>query len=65
MNRNKPNFMVIDEGWGCLDNNNIEKIQNFLYNINKYYDFIIIVSHINKLKNIVNKNEVRNEYPNF
>lgn len=49
----KPNFFVIDEGWGAIDSehiNNIGSIMNFIKN---QYDHVIIISHLEPLKNEV------------
>ena len=49
----KPNFFVIDEGWGSIDSehiNNIGPIMNFIKN---QYDHVIIISHLEPLKNEV------------
>lgn len=46
----KPNFIVIDEGWSCMDNenrNNIDVVMNY---IKSMYDHVIIISHLEELK---------------
>jgi DNA repair exonuclease SbcCD ATPase subunit/DNA repair exonuclease SbcCD nuclease subunit len=46
----KPNILVVDEGWSCLDQEhlaNISKIMNFL---RQEYDHVIIISHLEQLK---------------
>lgn len=46
----KPNFLIIDEGWSCLDNENLVNISYILDYIKIQYDYIIMISHIDELK---------------
>lgn len=46
----KPNFLIVDEGWSCLDNENLVNISYILDYIKIQYDYIIIISHIDELK---------------
>jgi hypothetical protein len=56
-----PDILIIDEGFGCCDNNNIKLVSEFLLYLVHYNEFdfpsiIFIISHINELNNII-------EYP--
>ena len=42
----KPNFFVIDEGWGCMDHTNISNVGQVLKYIKELYDHVIIISHL-------------------
>lgn len=49
----KPNFMVIDEGFGVLDADHLQSM-NTLFNLLKtHLDFIFIVSHLDKMRDMV------------
>lgn len=47
----KPNFLVIDEGWNCLDRDNLMNISAILDYLKTQYEYIVIISHIEELKN--------------
>lgn len=49
----KPNFIIIDEGWSCLDKDNLGNVTQILNNIKLQYDNIILISHLDELKNQV------------
>jgi DNA repair exonuclease SbcCD ATPase subunit len=50
----KPNFMIVDEGFGTLDAENVHSMQT-LFNILKgHVDFIIIISHLDVMRDMVN-----------
>ena len=55
-NTHSPDFIAIDEGWGCFDNNNIEKVEKIFDIMREHYKFVIIISHIEKLKEKVDMN---------
>ncbi|MEM0353995.1 MAG: metallophosphoesterase [Thermoplasmata archaeon] len=46
----KPNFMIIDEGWSCLDTNNLNNIGNIMNYLRIQYEHVIIISHLADLK---------------
>lgn len=48
-----PNFLIIDEGLGVLDSNNIYSFITFLEHIKSKYDFIILISHMDISRDIV------------
>jgi exonuclease SbcC len=48
-----PNFMVIDEGWGTMDAENLSKVQTLLSFLKSKFDFIIVISHLDALRDMV------------
>ena len=46
------NFMIIDEGFSCLDSNNINNLEALFEYLKNNFDFIIIISHIQTLKGL-------------
>lgn len=49
----KPNFMVIDEGFGVLDVDNLHSMQTLFNILKSHFDFIFIVSHLDKMRDMV------------
>lgn len=49
----KSNFLVIDEGFGVLDNGNIMAIGNLFTYLKERHDFIICVSHLDTMRDMV------------
>ena len=47
----KPNFLIIDEGWGCLDTENINNVATIIDYIKSQYEHVILISHLDELKN--------------
>ena len=47
----KPNFLIIDEGWSCLDTENLNNVGTIMNYIKMQYEHIIIISHLEELKN--------------
>ena len=45
-------FLLIDEGFGCIDKYNMEKIMTLFESLD--YNFIFIISHIEELNTIIN-----------
>ena len=54
-NVSKSNFIGIDEGWGCFDETNLGKVDIIFGILKSYYDFVLIISHIDKLKSDVDQ----------
>lgn len=46
----KPNFLIIDEGWSCMDSENLNNIGNIMAYIKSQYEHVIIISHIEELR---------------
>lgn len=51
----RPNFMAIDEGFGVLDSENMSSLYNLFQFLKTQYKFIIIISHIDSLKDMAEK----------
>jgi DNA repair exonuclease SbcCD ATPase subunit len=51
----RPNFLIIDEGFGVLDAENLASMQTLFSYLKTNFDFIIIVSHLESLRDIVDK----------
>lgn len=47
----KPNFLIIDEGWSCLDRENLNNIETIMNYIKSQYDHVILISHLEELRN--------------
>lgn len=51
----KTTFLAIDEGWSKLDAENLSSM-NILFSILKHmYDFIFVISHVDSIKDMVDK----------
>lgn len=65
MNLPKPNFMIMDEGWNCLDTQNVQNLNHVLQYLTLQYDYIILLNHRTDLQHHVNVRwciEKQNEY---
>jgi len=49
----RPNFIGIDEGWGTLDSDNLNSISMFFDYMKTQFDFLLTISHIDALRDIV------------
>ena len=59
----KPNFIAIDEGWGAFDHTNINNVGEIFDYMRKWYDKVIIISHIEELRWYVDEvKELRKEW---
>jgi len=52
----KSDIFIIDEGFGALDDTNIEACARLLNSLKKYFKTILIISHVDAIKDIVDKN---------
>jgi len=52
----KPDIFIIDEGFGALDESNVEACGRLLTSLKKYFKTIIVISHVDAIKDIVDKN---------
>ena len=52
----KSDIFIIDEGFGALDASNIEACAKLLKSLKKYFKTILIISHIDAIKDVVDKN---------
>jgi exonuclease SbcC len=50
---NSPQFLCIDEGFGCMDNANTSKLSELFGAIRSNFKFVFIISHIVELQNMV------------
>ena len=48
----RPSFIAIDEGFGNLDSENMDAIRSLFEHITGLFDFIIIITHIDYMKDI-------------
>lgn len=48
----RPDFIVIDEGFGSLDESNIEACNRLLVSLKQWFKNIIVISHIDAIKDI-------------
>lgn len=44
------NFLVIDEGFACADNNHINSLDTLFEYLKEHFDFVILISHLQALK---------------
>lgn len=51
----RPNFLVIDEGFGVLDAENLATMQSLFSFLKSNFEFIMIVSHLEALRDMVDK----------
>lgn len=49
----KSSMFIIDEGFGALDDNNLEACARLLTNLKSYFKNILIISHVDAIKDIV------------
>jgi len=48
----KPDFLMIDEGFGTLDETNVEACSRLLVSLKRWFRSIIVISHIDGIKDI-------------
>lgn len=51
----KTNFLAIDEGFGVLDQKNIMAIGKLFSYLKQQYEYLVIVSHIDSMRDLVDK----------
>lgn len=49
----KPSFIAIDEGFGVLDSENLNSIHLLFQQIKEHLDFVLCISHIDSMKDMV------------
>jgi DNA repair exonuclease SbcCD ATPase subunit len=49
----RPNFLALDEGFGVLDSENVNNMHMFLDYLKQRFDFILIISHLDAMKDVV------------
>lgn len=51
----KPNFMIIDEGLGVLDADNMSSMGTMMSILKAQFDFIVLISHLDTARDMVDK----------
>lgn len=49
----KSDLFIIDEGFGALDEGNVESCGRLLQSLKKFFRTILIISHVDAIKDIV------------
>jgi len=49
----RPNFIAIDEGFGCADSDHLSAMANLFSFLKSNFDFVWVVSHLDVLKDMV------------
>ena len=49
----RPNFLVIDEGFGTLDNENLTSLYMLFAYLKTQFDFVMLISHIDSMRDVV------------
>jgi DNA repair exonuclease SbcCD ATPase subunit len=58
----RSNFLVIDEGFGVLASENLSEMQTLFHFLKTNFDFIIIISHLDALRDMVDSQmEIKKE----
>jgi len=61
----RPNFIAIDEGWGSLDAEHISAVVNLFDYFRTKFDFSIIISHVDTMRDMVDNLIEVNKINNF
>lgn len=61
----RPNFIAIDEGWGSLDQNHMSSISNLFEYFRSKFEFCIIISHVDTMRDMVDNLIEVNKINNF
>ena len=61
----RPNFIAIDEGWGSLDRDHISSVTNLFEYFRTKFDFSIIISHVESMRDMVDNLIEVNKIENF
>lgn len=51
----RPNFLVIDEGWGSLDGDNISSVFNLFTYLKGQFEFVMVISHLDIMRDMVDE----------
>lgn len=58
----RPNFIAIDEGWGCADRENLNSMGSLLHYLKSNFDFVWVISHLDTMKDMVDSQlEIKKE----
>lgn len=61
----RPNFLIIDEGFGVLDAENLSMMNSLFTYLKTNFDFILIVSHLETLRDMVDSHIEITKYNGF
>jgi DNA repair exonuclease SbcCD ATPase subunit/DNA repair exonuclease SbcCD nuclease subunit len=61
----RPNFIAIDEGWGVLDSDHISSVVNLFEYLRIKFDFAIIISHVDSMRDMVDSLLEVNKIDNY
>lgn len=61
----RPNFMAVDEGWGTMDGTNLSSVSSLFSILKNSFDFILIISHIDSMKDVVDNHLEINKIDGF
>lgn len=61
----RPNFMAVDEGWGTMDGNNLSSVSTLFSILKNSFDFILVISHIDSMKDVVDNHLEINKIDGF
>ena len=48
----RPNFLVIDEGFGTLDSENLQSLFMLFTYLKTQFDFVMVISHIDSMRDV-------------
>jgi len=51
----KPNFLIIDEGFGVLDAENMSHMSTLFSYLKSNFDFVMVVSHLDSMRDVVDQ----------
>lgn len=51
----RPNFLIIDEGFGVLDSENLSSMQILFSYLKSNFEFVMVISHLEELRDMVDK----------
>ena len=58
----RPNFLVVDEGFGALDADNMAMVHALFDYLKSNFEFIIVISHLDAMRDMVDKQlEIKKE----
>ena len=49
----RPNFLVIDEGFGVMDSDNLTSLYMLFSYLKTQFDFVLVISHIDSMRDVV------------
>jgi len=61
----RPNFIIVDEGFGALDSDNIANMEGAFQYLKNQFDFVMIITHLDTIKDYMDvlvPIEVKNGY---